>query len=101
MSAYQVVHMVAVRHLLMPAGWAVLVSSLVRPTVVLRRAGSRVAAADGDLMIVDVIGVQVVQVAIMEIVGVTLVPYGCVSAIRTVRVSMSFVLSASACHDAS
>jgi len=55
------------------------------------RAGFGVRAPDGEGVLVDVITVQVVQMAIMQIIGVSLVLDGGVTAARAVGMFVLFV----------
>ena len=88
---YEVVDMIPVLHGFVAATGPMLVSLVVRAARVGRRAGGRVRPADGERMLVDVIVVRVVQMTIVQVVGVTVVLHGLVAAagavlVRVVRV---------------
>jgi hypothetical protein len=91
----QKVDVVAMRDGLVPAAGAVLVAALD-----VRRAAGRIRRADRDRMLVDVIAVHVMQVAVVQIVDMTLVADRRVPAARAmlVRVVGVMLLCASG-HD--
>ena len=87
----EVVDMIPVLHCFVAATGAMLVSLVVRAARVGRRAGGRVWPADCKRMLIDVIVVHVVQVPVVEVVGVTIMLHGLVAAagavlVRVVRV---------------
>jgi hypothetical protein len=69
----QIVDVVPVRERLVPAALAVLVSGGVPAAGVVRHAPIGIGPADRKPMVVDVSVVQVVQVPVVEIIGVSLV----------------------------
>jgi len=69
--AYEIIHMVAVGHTFVPAGRAVSVSVMMGFAIVIGSAGIWIGAADGQRMFVDMLIMSVVQMAIMEIIGVS------------------------------
>ena len=95
MAVYQVIRVIAVRNPLVTALGTMNMIGLMSGAIVLGRAAIRIIAAGRDLVIVGVVGVRVVHVAIVKIVSVSVVTHRRMPAIRTVRVSMSFVLCAS------
>ncbi len=98
-AVHQVVHVVAVRNLRMAAFRAVNMRVRVRAAVVLRRAGSGVARRDTQDVLIDVIAMNVVQVAIVEIIRVAVVSDGDMAAPRLVLMPVSFMRHAVAlCH---
>jgi len=98
MSFHQVVDVIAVRNSLVSTVWPVYMASLMRLTVVLRGAAVRIAPGRADLMIINMILMGVVQVPVVKVVGVPVVPHGCVPAIGTVNVCVPLVLGASTRH---
>lgn len=87
----EVVGVVAVRDGFVAAAGAVSVSLVVRSAGVAGGAGRGVRAADGDGVLVGVVAMHVVQVPIVEVVGVPVVLDGNVSAARAVGVRMLVV----------
>ena len=86
--------MVTMGHRFVPAGWAVLVCA-----ACLRGALLGVGCVDGNDMFVDVILVDVVEVAIMEIIDVPLVANTGMSAVRAVLMGVVQVMPLRAgCH---
>lgn len=99
MAVDQIVDMIAVRHRRVPAICAVCVAAFMCAAIVLRSAAVRVAPTRRDAMVIDVIVVHMVHVTIMEIIGVPVVAYCCVTAVWTVGMAVSFMLYASRrCH---
>jgi hypothetical protein len=96
MAIDQVVHMIAVRHCFVSAVLAVLMSSTVACTIVTARAIRGIRRADLQSVLIDVALVDRVQVAIVEIVGVSVVDNRGMATGRVVlmcTVSMICVLS--------
>ena len=85
---HQKVQMLAVGHRFMAAARPVLVLCLVTAVVVAARAVCGIAAADFQNVFLDLISIarRVVQVAIMEVVDVTIMLNGGVAAARAVFV---------------
>jgi hypothetical protein len=97
-SIDQVIDMVAVRHGLMSATRAVLVSGAFR----FRSAPRRVGLADLDDMFVNVIAMHVMQMTIMEVVNMSIVANRGMSTVWAVLVGMVSVMFLRAnCHDSS
>jgi hypothetical protein len=66
----EIVDVVAMRHGLVTAPGPVLVSRLMSRTLVLGRASVRVRSGDLDRVLVDVVGMHVMEMAVMEIIDV-------------------------------
>ena len=99
MTVHQVIHMIAVRHPLMTAVWSMKVGGFVRAAIVLRCAAIGILGSSREFMVVDMVAVYVVQVPIVQIVGMAIVLNSSVAAICTVPVCMSFVLRTGGCHN--
>jgi hypothetical protein len=93
-SAHEIVDVVPVRHGLVAAARSVDVGRGVRSARVRGRACGRIRAPDGDPMFVDMVAVHVVQVAVVEIVHVTVVVDGDVTAACPVDVGVLGMLQA-------
>jgi hypothetical protein len=87
----QVVDVIAVRHRLVAARRAMLVSRAVRAAVVGRRASGRIGRPDFENVFVHVIAVGRVQMAVVEVVDVILVADGGVAAAGAMNVRMASV----------
>ena len=88
----EIVHMITVRHTLVPAAGAVHVAALMPLARVIRRARRRIPAVAFQDVLVDMITMHVVQVTIVQIVGVTVVLNRGVTTAGRVCVRMLFVL---------
>lgn len=84
----QIVDVVAVRHSLMSAAWAVLVGGVVACAVVARRAGVGVCGGHLDPVLVDVVAVHVMQVPIVKVVDVAVMADRGVAAAGAVHVGV-------------
>jgi hypothetical protein len=82
-AVYKIVDMVTMRHRFMSAVWTVRVRA-----VDLRRALQRICCADRDDMFIHVILVHVVEMAIVQIVHMTVMANRSVSAVRAMLVSV-------------
>lgn len=91
MAADKVVHMVAVRHSFVTARRTMSMSTLVPFAFMVGRAGVGIGAADRDGMLVNVFAMHVVHMAVVEIVGVTVMHDRLVPALGTVLVTMRSV----------
>ena len=91
MATDQVVRVVAVRHRFVTAARAVLVTGLVTVTSMVGSAGVGVRIRNYQGMIVVMALVLVVQVAVVQVVGVTVVLHGGVATARAVPVLVVFV----------
>ena len=88
---HQIVHVVAVRHGLVPASGAMLVACLVGTAPVIGGAVSRVRTADRQLVFIHVVRVGMMEMAIVQVVGMPLVAHGLVTAVCPVHVSVTLV----------
>jgi hypothetical protein len=93
----QVVGVVAMGHGLVSAAGAVHMSFFMAVAVVPWGADGGIAAADGDAMLLDPTLAGVVQVAVVQVIGVSFVLDGGVAAVGTMSVSMT-VVSFLSCH---
>jgi hypothetical protein len=82
-SAHQVIHVIAMGHRFVTAGWAMLVRA-----ARLRRALDGVAGVDRDRVLVDVIIVHRVQMPIVQVIDVAGMAHRRGSAVGTVFVSV-------------
>jgi hypothetical protein len=86
--AHEVIGVIAVRHALVPAAGAVRVAALVRAARVRGRAVVAVRPTHREHVLVRVIAVDVVQVPVVQVVGVVLVPNGRMAAAIAVAMSV-------------
>lgn len=84
--ADEVVHVVAVRHHVVPAAGAVLVIALVMRAVVIGRAVGWVAVADRNRVSLHFIALVVVKLAVVQVIDVVVVAYRRMPAVGTVLV---------------
>lgn len=84
----EVVDMVSVRQGFVAATGAMVVVSVVGTTSMGRRAGSGVGCADRDGVLLDSIALRVVQMAVVEVVGVPVVLHGLMAAAGAVLVGV-------------
>jgi len=91
MAADQIIDVVSVRNLRMTAVGPVFVLVIVLPAAVIRRAAFRIASADANAMLVHMVAMHVMQVAIVQIIDMTVVPHRCVAAIGAMGVRMPLV----------
>jgi hypothetical protein len=97
-SAHQIVNMVAMRDGFVAAPGFVDVASLMRATLVCRRAAGRILRCYGDRVVVDVALVHMMHVPIVQVISMTIMFNSRVSAIFAVDVSMPFVFNTSSGH---
>lgn len=97
-AVHQIVGVVAVRHGFMPAAGAVHMRFFMTAAVMPRRAQRRVIAAHRDAMLLNPSLPGVVQMAILQIIGVTLVLHRWVATVGTMGVGVAIVYFLS-CHD--
>ncbi len=90
-AVHEVVHVVAVRHGFVSASGAVLVVRIVGAAGVIGRAVSRVRAADRQEVLVHVVGVGMMEVAVVQVVGVAVMAHGQVTAAFPVNVLVAVV----------
>jgi hypothetical protein len=98
MAVHQVIGVVAVRDGFMPAVGTVHMRFLMTAAVVSRGAEGRVIAADGDAVLLYASLTGVVQMAVMQIIGMTLVLHRRMAAVGAVSVGVAIVNILS-CHD--
>jgi hypothetical protein len=82
----QIIEMVSVRHCLMSAVRAMAMFGLMPLAAMGRRACRRVLRGDTETMFIDMIAVQIVQMPVMEIVGVATMADGRMPTVRSVLV---------------
>jgi hypothetical protein len=88
MAIHQIVHVIPVRYRLMAAVWPVNVFLAVSGTLVGGGAVLGIRGAHLNAMIINMIAVLMVEVAIVQIIRVTVVLYSLMAAIGTMRVAM-------------
>jgi hypothetical protein len=91
MPVHQVVGVIAMRDRFMAAFRAMSVTLLMSATIVTGRSRCRIAGVDCDHMLIHMRFMRMVQVAVVEVVRVTLVLNGCVPARWAVLMRMAFV----------
>jgi hypothetical protein len=84
----EIVHMVAVRNRLVAAAGAMVMFPCVAQLAFELPTSVRVGLGDGDHMLFDAVTLLVAQVAIMNVIDVSVVFDCCVTASRTVRVGV-------------
>lgn len=89
--------MITVRDGLMPAIGAVLVRFIVAVTAVFRGAVSRIFLADADPVFLDAIALNVVQMAVVEVIDVSVVLHGKVPAVGAMGMGMSSEIGHGCC----
>jgi hypothetical protein len=92
-SSDEVVDVVSVRHGFVAAAGAMLVGGIVGATSMGRRARRWVRCTNSERVLVDSVALRVVQVAVVEVVGVAVMLHGLVAAagavlVRVIRVSL-------------
>ena len=92
MPAHEVVHVIAVRNRLVAAARAMCVSGLMPAAFVIRCAASWVRRGDCDRVIVDVAIVHMMQVPVVQIVGMAVKLDGGVAAFGDMCVGMTLVV---------
>ena len=95
----QEIGVVVVRHSHVAAGRTVLVGLVVAAATVLRGALGRVDRVDGQLVLLDVLAVDVMQMAVVQIIDVAIVLDGRVAAVGAVLVRVVRMNRLSSCHD--
>ena len=98
---HQIVHVVSMRHGLMPAVGPMDVIGLVCPAVVVRCTSILVCFARLQLMFVNVVSVNMVQMAVVEIIGMAIVLDGRVATIGAMDMGMPFMFSTGFGHGSS
>jgi hypothetical protein len=93
---HQIVDVIAVGNRFMTAAGTVGMAC----AAYVRRALHRIASADGERVLVDVIAMHVVQVPVMQVIDVTVVTNCRVSAVRTMPMTVIGVMGQVTCgHD--
>ena len=95
-ALHEIVNMIAMRYSFVTTAWAMNMACFVTITVVLWGANIRVGRTDGDTMFVHVALVQVMQMAVMQVINVTIMFDGGMAAIRAVLVRVVGLLRKSA-----
>lgn len=88
MAGDQIINMVSVRHCLMSAVRAMAMSGLMPLAAMGRRASSRVLRGDVELMFIDMVTMRMMKMSVMEIIGVTIMDNGRMSAVRFMLMTM-------------
>ncbi len=88
MSRHDVVRVVAMRNRLVSAAWPMRVLAVMGAARVARRARRRVRRVDRERVLVDVVAVDMVQVAVVQEVLMTIVRDAFVTAARAMRMSV-------------
>ena len=96
-----VVAVIAMRYGLVTAAWTVPVRLLMPFAVVLWRADIRILRPDRNDVLVNMAAMNMVQVTVMQIVGMTFVDYCGVATTCTVNVGVPFVNMMRADHEIS
>jgi hypothetical protein len=91
-AVYEIVDMVTMRHLFMPAVWTVCVRA-----VDVRRAVRGICGVDGDHMFVDVILVHMVEMAVVKIIQMAVMANRGVPAFRAMLMSVVGMVFLGAC----
>lgn len=91
----QVIDMVAMRNLLMPASRPMDMALIVPGTNVPRRTLGRIRGTDLQHMLIDMPAVDVMQMSIMQIIGMTVVVDGQMTTARAMLVAMIMMFLAS------
>lgn len=95
---HKIVNVVTVWHKFMSTGSTVSVSMIVPVAAMIGRASIRIDIANGNGMFLDLTVMDVMQVSIVEIVGVTFVRYSHMTTLGAMRVSVGNVLVACSVH---
>ena len=95
---HQVVHVVSMRHGFMPAVGPMDVIGLVRSALMVRSASILVCFAFLQFVLVNVVSVNVMQMAVVEVIGMAIVLDGRMAAIGAVDMDMSFMSFARSRH---
>jgi hypothetical protein len=94
----EIIRVSVMRHAIVAAVGSMHVGLVVSAAGVTGRARGLVAGARLDRMLIDVVAVQVVQMAVVQVIGVTVVSHRRVAAIGSVCMSMTLVLVATGRH---
>jgi hypothetical protein len=88
----EIVNVVPVRHAFMSTSGTVSVPAIMAFAIMIRCARTRVDVAYGKRMFVDVVFMYMMQVPIVQIVGVAIVGYGCMPTLGVVGVTVGGML---------
>jgi len=91
MAIDQIIHMAAVRDGFVAAIRTVDMPGVMAGACVTGRAGVRVGGVDGQIMLVEVVAVGLMEVAVVDVVGVAVMLDGSVAATGSVDVGMVVV----------
>lgn len=91
MAGNQIVHVVAVRDGLMPAGCAMVMIRIVTLAAVGRRAGNGVLLRHVQAMFIDMVAMEVMQVAVMQIIRVAVMKNSGMAATGSVSMAVLIV----------
>lgn len=91
MAGDQIIDVVSVRHGLMPAVRAMVMSGLMPLAAMGRRASSRVLRGNAQPMFIDMVVVWMVQMSIMQVVDVAVMGDGRMPAVGSVLMGVLFV----------
>jgi hypothetical protein len=97
-AVHQVIDVVAVRHRFMAAAGAVPMSLVVLAAIMVGSALGGISAADRQRVFLDFVAFVVVQVPIVQVVGVALVADGLVAAVGPVLMVVAFVVGRHVSH---
>jgi hypothetical protein len=92
-ATHEVIDVVAVRHRFMAAVGPVTMCLLVSGAVMAGGAAGRIGTGDRQPVFLDVAAVLVVQMAVVQVIGVAVVVDGRVAAVRPVLMVVAFVVS--------
>jgi hypothetical protein len=87
-TADEIIHMIAMRNGLVPTSRSMAVRGVVTAAGMGRSAGSGILAGDGECMFVDVVLMEMVQVAIVQVVGMVFMGHRLVAAVGSMLVSV-------------
>ncbi len=91
MAVDQIVDMVSVRNGLVATVCAMAMSGLMSITAMGRRASSRVLCGDTEPMFIDMVAMRMMQMSIVQVVGVAVMGDGRMPAVRSMLVGVLFV----------
>lgn len=91
MARDQIIDMIAVRNLLVPAVRVVAVSGFVASTIMLRRARSGVLSGDPDPVLLKILPFGMMQMSVVQVIDMAIVFDSGMTAIRAVVVGVAFV----------
>jgi hypothetical protein len=98
MSAYQVIHMVAMRHCFVATPRPMGVPGFMRAAVVTGCALGGILSTHSDPVIINMTVVRMMQVSIVQVIGMAVMRNGGVAAIPAVDVGVALVFYARSSH---